>query len=115
MGHDSITTEFCQDWVAETQDGTNFLEKGGMGAIDKALEAGVVLVMSLWDDHEANMLWLDSTFPVDSTTPGSARGTCATTSGVPKDVESQQASAKVKFSGIRVGPIGSTTTGSVLV
>merc|ERR1711939_809275 len=68
--HDSITTDFCKDWVAEAQDGTNFLEKGGMDAIDKALQAGVVLVMSLWDDHEANMLWLASTYPVDSTTPG---------------------------------------------
>ena len=23
----------------------------------------MVLVMSLWDDHEVNMLWLDSTYP----------------------------------------------------
>merc|ERR1712137_1162192 len=30
------------------------------------IQKGVVLVMSLWDDHYANMLWLDSTFPVDS-------------------------------------------------
>merc|ERR1712100_948138 len=86
-------------------------EKGGLSSIDKALEAGVVLVMSLWDDHEANMLWLDSTYPKDSTTPGSARGTCPTTSGVPKDVESQQANAKVIFSDIKYGPIGSTTDG----
>merc|ERR1719174_1142867 len=82
-----------------------------MDSIDKALEAGVVLVMSLWDDHEANMLWLDSTYPVDSTSPGSARGTCPTTSGVPKDVESAQADSKVTFSDIKYGPIGSTTDG----
>merc|ERR1712064_213688 len=87
------------------------LEKGGMDSIDKALEAGVVLVMSLWDDHEANMLWLDSTYPVDSTSPGSARGTCPTSSGVPKDVESAQADSKVTFSDIKYGPIGSTTDG----
>merc|ERR1719230_1535703 len=78
--HDTITTEFCQDWVAETKDGTNFLQKGGLESIDAALEAGVVLVMSLWDDHYANMLWLDSTYPVDSTDPGAARGTCSTDS-----------------------------------
>merc|ERR1739848_191787 len=109
--HDTITTEFCQDWVAETQDGTNFLEKGGLSSIDTALEKGVVLVMSLWDDHEANMLWLDSTYPKDATTPGSERGTCAKTSGVPKDVESKQADSKVTFSDIKYGPIGSTTDG----
>merc|ERR1712183_773061 len=28
--HDSVTTDFCEDWVAERQDGTNFLEKGGI-------------------------------------------------------------------------------------
>jgi cellulose 1,4-beta-cellobiosidase len=111
--HDSITDSYCSDWVAETQDGTNFIEKGGLSNIDAALEAGVVLVMSLWDDHDSNMLWLDSTYPVGSTAPGAARGTCASTSGAPKDVESEQANAKVVFSDIRVGPIGSTTNGPV--
>merc|ERR1712080_200164 len=53
----------------------------------------------------------DSTYPKDATTPGAARGTCATSSGVPKDVESQQANAKVIFSDIKYGPIGSTTDG----
>merc|ERR1712151_1411801 len=76
-----------------------------------AMDAGVVLVMSLWDDHYVNMLWLDSKYPVDSTDPGSDRGSCPTTSGVPKDVESQQSNAKVIFSDIKYGPIGSTTGG----
>merc|ERR1712115_519053 len=76
--HNSITDDYCKDWVAETQDGTNFLDKGGMSTIEKAIDAGVVLVMSLWDDHYANMLWLDSTYPVDSSDPGAARGTCDT-------------------------------------
>jgi cellulose 1,4-beta-cellobiosidase len=109
--HDRITDEFCADWVAETQDGTNFLDKGGMKTISESLETGVVLVMSLWDDHYANMLWLDSTYPVDSSDPGAFRGTCSTDSGVPKDVESKQGSAKVKFSDIKWGPLGSTTDG----
>ena len=39
------------------------------------------------------MLWLDSTYPVDSTADGAARGTCATTSGVPSDVEANQGSS----------------------
>merc|ERR1712024_14169 len=78
--HKTITDDYCKDWVAETQDGTNFLEKGGLGKIEEAIDAGVVLVMSLWDDHYANMLWLDSTYPVDSSDPGAARGPCATSS-----------------------------------
>jgi len=42
----------------------------------KAFEAGMVLVMSLWDDYYANALWLDSTYPTDgdATSPGVARG-----------------------------------------
>merc|ERR1711953_1375111 len=109
--HDRISDEFCADWVAETQDGTNFLDKGGMKTISESLETGVVLVMSLWDDHYANMLWLDSTYPFDISDPGSYRGSCSADSGVPKDVESKQGSAKVKFSDIKWGPLGSTTDG----
>merc|ERR1712048_1140699 len=110
--HKTITDDFCKDWVAETQDGTNFEEKGGLGAIEKAIDAGVVLVMSLWDDHYPNMLWLDSTYPVDSTDPGALRGYCPTDSGKPKDVESAQANSHVIFSDIKFGPIGSTTDSS---
>merc|ERR1712107_863277 len=76
------------------------------------IDAGVVLVMSLWDDHYANMLWLDSTYPVDSSDPGAERGDCSTDSGKPTDVESAQANSHVIFSDIKFGPIGSTTNGS---
>merc|ERR1711990_323076 len=110
--HKTITDDYCADWVAVTQDGTNFLQKGGLDAVEKAIDAGVVLVMSLWDDHYANMLWLDSTYPVGSTDPGTYRGACSADSGDPKDVEEKQAKAHVKFSDIKFGPIGSTTGGS---
>merc|ERR1712084_109656 len=113
--HNTITDDFCADWVAVTQDGTNFLEKGGLDAVEKAIDAGVVLVMSLWDDHYANMLWLDSTYPTDGSQPGSYRGACSIDSGKPEDVEKDQADATVKFSDIKFGPIGSTTKSSVLV
>merc|ERR1712178_647409 len=59
-----------------------------------------------------NMLWLDSTYPVDSTDPGALRGYCSTDSGKPTDVESAQANAHVIFSDIKFGPIGSTTDGA---
>lgn len=60
------------------------------------------------------MLWLDSSYPLDkdASTPGIARGTCDTTSGVPADVESKQASDQVIYSNIRFGPINSTFTAS---
>jgi cellulose 1,4-beta-cellobiosidase len=76
----------------------------------KGMDLGMVLVMSLWDDHYANMLWLDSSYPTDSDPekPGVARGSCDTGSGVPADVESKSPNAQVKFSNIKFGPIGST-------
>jgi len=74
----------------------------------------MVLVLSLWDDYAVDMLWLDSDYPTTSSpsSPGVARGTCPTTSGVPATVESQNANAKVTYSNIRFGDIGSTFTGT---
>jgi cellulose 1,4-beta-cellobiosidase len=54
------------------------------------------------------MLWLDSTFPVDATGPGSERGSCATDSGDPDEVVDQHPDSTVLFSNIKFGPIGST-------
>jgi cellulose 1,4-beta-cellobiosidase len=56
------------------------------------------------------MLWLDSTYPTDSAAGalGTQRGPCATSSGDPKDVESQTPDASVTFSDIKFGPIDST-------
>lgn len=104
----SITTEFCDAQKTVFGDNTSFQDHGGMNNMGQALGAGMVLVMSLWDDHYANMLWLDSTYPTDSTKLGSVRGACATSSGVPADVESQHGDASVTYSNIKFGPIGST-------
>lgn len=106
----SITTEFCDAQKAAFGDNYKFKTLGGMEGMGKALKAGMVLVMSVWDDHYANMLWLDSTYPVDSTKPGAARGTCDVTSGVPADVEAKSPGASVTYSNIKFGPIGSTFT-----
>jgi len=108
--HDSLSVDFCSAWADFTQDGTNFLEKGGFDNTDAAFEKGMVLALSMWDDHDVNMLWLDSTYPVDTPdAPGAKRGTCDTSSGDPKDVESAHADASVRYFNIRYGEIGSTT------
>jgi len=75
-----------------------------------ALNNGVVLVMSLWDDHEVHMLWLDSDYPTTEPTskPGISRGPCPTDSGVPSDVESKYPNSHVTYSNIKAGSIGST-------
>jgi cellulose 1,4-beta-cellobiosidase len=111
--YDSITDEFCAASRAafnETHNG--FKDNGAMKGMGDALDRGMVLVMSLWDDHYAHMLWLDSIYPTDkdpATNPGVARGTCTIDSGDPADVEVNVPHSNVTFSNIRVGTIGSTT------
>jgi cellulose 1,4-beta-cellobiosidase len=103
-----ITTEFCEQETAAFAETDTFDAKGGLNAMSSAMNAGMVLVMSLWDDYAVNMLWLDSDFPTDGTAPGDSRGTCAITSGVPATVEADSPNAKVIFSNIKFGAIGST-------
>jgi len=106
----SLTAATCAAQKTAFGDKDVFATHGGFTSMSKAFGSGMVLVLSLWDDYAANMLWLDSTYPVtgDVATPGVARGTCATTSGVPSAVEAASGSSKVIYSNIKVGPLGST-------
>ncbi|KAF3913467.1 Exoglucanase [Arthrobotrys entomopaga] len=109
----SITEDYCDAQKAAFGDNTSFQDKGGLKAMGDAMKNGMVLVMSLWDDHAVNMLWLDSTYPTDQdpSTPGVARGTCDTSSGAPNDVENNAPNSSVTYSNIKFGPIGSTFDG----
>merc|ERR1712048_1537894 len=80
----------------------------GMQGMSDAMDRGMVLVMSVWDDNAANMLWLDSVYPPGATGPGAERGPCATDSGDPDDVEEKFADSYVSFMNIKFGEIGST-------
>lgn len=111
MTGNSITQEWCNTQKQVfNEEIYPFNEFGGMASMGKGMAMGMVLVMSLWDDHYANMLWLDSTYPTDRDpeSPGAARGDCDITSGVPAEVESANPNAQVIFSNIKFGPIGST-------
>jgi cellulose 1,4-beta-cellobiosidase len=108
----SITSDWCSKQKTAFGDTNVFEQKGGLAKMGDALKAGMVLVMSVWDDHAVNMLWLDSTYPTDSTKPGAARGSCPITSGVPAEVEAQVPNSNVIYSNIKVGPINSTFSGS---
>lgn len=63
--HDSITDEMCDSFKGIMGDKNDFKKKGGLKQMGKSMDNGMVLVMSIWDDHAANMLWLDSTYPTD--------------------------------------------------
>ncbi|KAK3937770.1 Exoglucanase 1 [Diplogelasinospora grovesii] len=106
----SLTAAYCPAEHTAFNETDYFTQRGGWSSMTSAFKTGMVLVMSLWDDHYANMLWLDSTYPTTSTTPGAVRGSCSTSSGVPSDVEASSASAKVVYSNIKFGAINSTYT-----
>jgi len=111
--YNSVSDKFCNDAKKLFGDRNDFETKGGLKAMGKQMDSGMVLVMSLWDDHDVHMLWLDSDYPTDKpkTQPGIARGPCSTDSGKPDDVESQHPDASVKYFNIKFGPIGSTFRG----
>lgn len=109
-----ITDDFCVAQKTAFGDQNEFKTKGGLATMGAALSRGMVLVMSIWDDHTADMLWLDSDYPTtkNASTPGVSRGSCASTSGVPSDVESTSADATVTYSNIKWGTINSTFSAS---
>lgn len=106
----SLTDSNCASQKTAFGDGNTFKDLGGMKVMGNAMKRGMVLVMSLWDDHAASMLWLDADYPVggDPTKPGVKRGPCSNDSGKPVDVEKNQADAKVVYANIKFGDIGST-------
>jgi len=110
--YDSITDDFCATQKSVFGDTDVFTQMGGLKAMGEVLERGLVLVMSIWDDYDVNMLWLDSTYPTDAdpATPGVYRGTCSIDSGKPEDVERDSPDAYVTYENIKVGPIGSTVS-----
>ena len=110
----SITEDFCTEQKQVFGDTNYFDQHGGLAQMGEALGTGMVLALSIWDDYTASMLWLDSDYPTnkDATAPGVARGTCATTTGVPSQIESQSPGAQVVFSNIKWGDIGSTFSSS---
>jgi cellulose 1,4-beta-cellobiosidase len=106
----SITDNFCANQKTVFGDTNEFAVKGGLTKMSAALKNGMVLVMSIWDDHAVGMEWLDAPYPptADPTKPGVVRGSCATGSGDPTLVESTYPGSSVTYSNIKWGPINST-------
>jgi len=107
--YDSVTDAYCHDIKEYYNDHQDFDKHGKLKSMGESLSRGAVFVMSLWDDHFAHMLWLDSIYPTDvpEDTPGVVRGPCPKDGGDPVDVEAEHADASVTFGQIKVGPIGS--------
>jgi len=108
---DSITDQFCEDKKELFGDVNDFQEKGGNRAMGQSLDRGQVLALSLWDDVEVNMLWLDSAYPLDKdeSQPGVRRGECpGGEESTPTYVRRTYPDGFVTFANAAIGEIGST-------
>ncbi|KAG8973073.1 Exoglucanase 1 [Tulasnella sp. JGI-2019a] len=112
--YNSISDAFCAAQKTVTGDTNTFKAEGGLAAMGQSFARGVVLVLSIWDDHSVDMLWLDSDYPTTAspTAPGVARGSCSTSSGDPATLEASGSNIQVVYSNIKFGDIGSTYSGS---
>jgi len=108
--YSSISDNFCNDQKKLFGDTNSFETRGGLSAMGDALDRGMALVLSLWDDYAVYMLWLDSFYPTTAppSQPGISRGPCSIDSGRPQQVESQYPNSNVIYSNIKYGMIGST-------
>ena len=93
---------------AKYSENNYFSTLGGLKRMGYAFANKMVLVLSLWDDRSANMLWLDSTYPTTSSLPGAIRGSCPTNSGIPSVTREIYPSSQVIYSNIQVNKIGSS-------
>lgn len=115
---DSITDAFCKK-EKEVLGGTDhFNQLSGLKQMGDAIGRGMVLALSIWDDAGSYMGWLDQDpYPADAdpSVPGVGRGPCPTTGGRPDQLIQDFPDAKVVFSNIRSGDIGSTFSNSTVV
>merc|ERR1711923_471380 len=108
---DSITDQFCDDKKDLFGDVKDYQEHGGMKGMGESLDRGHVMIFSLWDDVEVNMLWLDSAYPLNKpdTDPGIKRGDCpGGGESTPTYLRETFPNVYVTFKNAAVGEIGST-------
>jgi len=108
---DSITDQFCDDKKDLFGDVKDYQEHGGMKGMGDSLDRGHVMIFSLWDDVEVNMLWLDAAYPLDrpETDPGIKRGDCpGGDTSTPTYLRETYPNGGVIFKNAAVGEIGST-------
>jgi len=105
----SLTDGLCKAQKSVFGDPNDFAAKGGLKQMGEALDRGMVLVLSLWDDKLTHMKWLDSrSGKGDESSSGVARGPCAPSDGRPEVLRSQHGDASVKYTNFMYGEIDST-------
>merc|ERR1712072_1465768 len=87
--------KFCDSVVKGLHEDPYFNNNGGMKQFSKAVERGMTMVISFWDDMATNMNWLDS----------GERGPCDADAGDPKTVREKHPDATFSVRHVRWGPI----------
>jgi len=96
-------------------DRNRFAEIGGMKVMGEALDRGMVLVISMWDDIMVSMNWLDSYMGDDPNAPGALRGPCDPKDGDPATLREAHPDSAYGVWNLRWGDFGSTSAASAVV
>ena len=106
----SMTTDNCLKQKSAFGENPYFSTAGSLRGLGNAMDRGMVLTMSIWDDAYTKMKWLDGKFPTnaDEKKAGVMRGPCAANTGDPETMKKQFPNAQVTFTGLKVGKIGTT-------
>merc|ERR1719440_473798 len=110
----SLTDDFCKSQNEKFGDYNHFQHHGGNKVMGESLKRGHVLAISLWDDVDVSMMWLDSWFPRNKKPeePGVTRGPCpGGQTSTPTYVRQKFPDAQVHYFDIKVGCNGCTTKG----
>merc|ERR1712232_893846 len=115
LGGDNMESEAsCAAQKVAFGDRNYFHEKGGMKAMGEALDRGMVLVISMWDDIAVNMNWLDAYMGDDTSAPGATRGPCSLEDGKPETLREKFPDSGYTVTNIRWGDFGSTSAASAV-
>ncbi|TEA20217.1 putative 1,4-beta-D-glucan cellobiohydrolase A [Colletotrichum sidae] len=108
---DDLSEEYCRAKAEAFQERDFFLALGGSAAQNDVLRRPMVMALSIQDDYYAWNVWLDSVYPTEAgDQPGGPRGPCVWQDNNPDvgTLRPDWQQAKVAWSNIRFGPIGST-------
>jgi len=111
----SSNDDICWSQNQRFGDYNHFQHHGGHKEMGESLKRGHVLAISLWDDVDVSMMWLDSCWPrspVDCKRAGVSRGPCeGGEKSTPTYVRKTYPDNVVKYWDFKVGCLGCTTKG----
>jgi hypothetical protein len=105
--YNSVCDEFCVVQKKAFDENHSFTEYRGFRQLGASLNKGHVLVLSLWDGHDVNMLWRNSVDATNSNKEGSDPGPWESSSGAPIYPRNNGKRSAIDLCGflhVRIGP-----------